>query len=113
MADKRGEKRHRKRFKLRYGVDEATTMAFTEDISEEGLFIKTGVVQPSNTLLTVELTTPDDELILLEGTVQWTKSVSPAMLRAGKKGGMGIKITRFLAGEKIFRDIHESLRTET
>lgn len=111
MADKRGQKRHRKRLKVRYGIEDAATMGFTEDISEQGIFIKTGVTKPPQTVLTIELTTPDDDLIVMEGTVQWVKNFPPSMLRAGKKGGMGIKISRVVSGEKAYRKLWEMLNS--
>jgi hypothetical protein len=105
MSGKRTDERHKKRLKLRFGVGSATTLGFTEDISQEGLFISTPRVRPANTLLTVELTAANNEMVVLEGMVQWSKSVSPSMARFGKKGGMGIKISRFISGQEAYNEL--------
>ena len=112
MSEKREQERHRKRIQLRYGVDDATTMGFTDDISEEGLFIRAAMIEPLGSLVTVELTTPDNEKVVLEGTVQWSVRVPPTMLRQGKKGGMGIRITRFISGENSYRKPCKVLKGE-
>ena len=111
MSDKRDQERHRKRLKLRFGVRTANTLGFTEDISQEGLFITTSRIQRANTLLTVELTTPDDESVILEGIVQWAKKVSASMARLGNKGGMGIKISRFILGQEAYYELCGTLRS--
>lgn len=108
MADKRIQKRHRKRIPLRYGVEAPTRMGFTEDISSEGIFIKTGVVLPPNTDLKIELSASTQQLVVLEGTVSWAKKVPPNLLRL-TKGGMGIRITRFVDGEESYRQLCASL----
>jgi hypothetical protein len=103
MIEKRSARRYRKRLRLRYGVGRADTMGFTEDISPGGMFVTTTKIKPVSTLLTIELTTPADQAVLVEGTVQWTKSVIPSMLRLGMKGGMGIMISRFISGHDTFQ----------
>jgi hypothetical protein len=112
MTEKRVQERHRKRIQLRYGVDDATTMGFTDDISEEGLFIRAAMIESEGSLITVELFTPDNEKVVLEGTVQWSIRVPPTMLRHGKKGGMGIKISRFISGEESYRELCKVLSGE-
>jgi len=84
-------------------------VAFTEDVSETGFFIRTAVIHPPNTSLRIELITADTESILLDGKVRWAKKVPPNLMRIAK-GGMGISITRFLAGEETYRQICESLK---
>jgi hypothetical protein len=106
MAEKRIIKRHRKRLQIKFGVDTPTRVGFTEDFSDGGVFIKTTFIQPPNTLLQIELTTPRGEVVQAEGTVRWAKRVPPNLLRM-VKGGMGVSFTRFVAGEDAFRRLCE------
>jgi hypothetical protein len=109
MAGKRTQQRYKKRLRLRFGAEGANILGFSEDVSQEGLFITTARVQRINSFLTVELTTPDNDTVLLEGRVQWAYSVSPRTARLAKKGGMGIKIQRFISGQEAYRKLCESL----
>ena len=108
MTEKRKEERHRKRLQLRFSIEDLTTMGFTDDIAGEGIFIRSAVVHPIGTLITINLTTQDNEEVVLEAIVQWAIKLPPTMLRQGKKGGMGIKISRFLSGEESYRKLLES-----
>jgi hypothetical protein len=108
MPENRQQKRHRKRLQLKYGVNGSMRMAFTEDVSVEGFFIRTATIHSPNSELRIELMTPDNECILLEGRVRWAKRVPPNLLRLAK-GGMGIRITRFLAGEPAYRRLCQGL----
>ncbi len=108
MTERRKEERHKKRLQLRFAIEDVTTMGFTDDIAGEGIFIRSATVQPVGTLITMELTTPHNEKVVLEGTVQWAIRLPPTMLRQGKKGGMGIKISRFLSGEESYRKLLEA-----
>lgn len=103
MADLRDETRHRKRVSVRFGTDQTNRIAFTDDISAQGFFIKSGIVLNPGTLLQVELTLPDQSVVQLEARVRWAKKVPPSMIRR-IRGGMGMKIHRFLQGESAYRD---------
>lgn len=100
-SDKRHIARHRKRLSLKFGINEATRVGFTDDISETGLFIKSAIVQNPNTLLRIQLTAPDGEVIALTGKVMWAKKVPPSLLRR-IKGGMGVRIIAFHSGEQTY-----------
>jgi len=104
MAERRFINRTRKRIVVRFGIDGATKMAFTENISETGFFITTAAVEPPNTHLKVELVTPDQEIIKVRARVIWAKRV-PAQLLRRVKGGMGVRIIRFEAGESVYQDL--------
>ncbi len=82
MADNRDLKRHRKRLTLKFGVDAASRISFTEDISPHGMCIRSAVVSPPGTLLSIDLTLPDGNLV--------------------KLAGMGVKFTRIEAGSEAF-----------
>lgn len=112
MAEKRQEKRHRKRLQVKYGPADLTKIGFTEDLSELGIFVKTSAVYPPQATIRLELTTPANEVILLEGKVMWARKV-PATLVHKTKGGMGILISRFTEGEEVFRRICQEMEEKT
>lgn len=99
MAEKRNLNRYKKRLSVRFGADAPNQLAFSEDVSDHGLFIKTGKVYVLGTLLKIELTLPDDDCVFLEGVVRWSKKVPPQLISKVPKAGLGIEITRFIAGQ--------------
>ncbi len=105
MAEKRYDKRRRRRFALRFGTDDPIRLAFTEDISMVGMFIKTTNIYPPGSSLKVTLILPDEQTVIVEGKVQWARKVPPQMLRLVKKAGFGLKIARFIQGEELYRRI--------
>ena len=101
MAEKRITTRLLKRLKLRYGVEKATSLAFTEDFSEFGIFIRAvNVLIPGSKLL-VELFMPDNEPVSFEAKVMWSRRVPGSLIHLSK-GGMGLMITKFLTGEEKY-----------
>lgn len=104
MPEKREKdtKRQRKRLTLRFGTEKPEKIGFTEDISREGLFIKAALPYPQNTKLKIEITTPDNNVIKVEGIVMWANKVPVNLMQVIKKGGMGIRITRISEGEDIY-----------
>lgn len=102
MTDKRNINRFRKRLVVRFGMETPTTLAFSEDLSTHGIFIKTSAIVPLGTIIQVELTLPGDDYVMFEGMVRWSKKVPPQMLNKVQKGGMGIKIVRFIAGQAAY-----------
>ena len=104
MRDNRIDKRFRKRLSLKYGIDGATKIGFTEDLSDTGIFIRSPVVLPPNSILLVELKTLSNEIISLRGRVMWAKKVPQNMMHR-IKGGMGLLITEFLSGEEHYQEL--------
>jgi len=102
MAEKRNLDRHRKRFPLRFGAGEPMRAAYTEDISTTGLFIKTAYAAAPGSVLAVELAVDGGWQVVLEVQVRWVKKVPPQMIHLARKGGMGVKIIRFLSGEEHY-----------
>lgn len=100
--DKRRIRRRRKRLSLKFGVESASRVGFTDDISATGLFIKSAIVQNPRTVLKIELTAPSGEVVVFTGRVMWAKRVPPGLLRR-LKGGMGIHIIDFQGGEETYR----------
>ncbi len=106
--EKRGLKRFRKRLQLRFGQDSSSKVGFTSDISPQGFFIHSALVLPPQTRLQIELSPPGGaEAVLIEGRVVWAKKVPPNLLRL-TKGGMGVRIIRFLTGEEVYSDLCNS-----
>lgn len=110
MAEKRERKRKRKRLKLRFGVDYPKRVAFTEDLSNYGLFIITAQPELPGSKLLLQITLPGEEEVIARGRVQWAKKVPPSLVHIAKKGGMGVRVTHFESGEKAFLDLLAELR---
>lgn len=60
VANNRDIKRIKKRISIRFGIDEAVRLAFTEDISMTGMFIKTPNIIPPTQGLKSSLTSPKE-----------------------------------------------------
>ena len=108
MAEKRKIKRSLKRLKLRYGVNRATTLAFTEDVSETGVFVRTVNVMGPGVVMQVELFMPDNLPITFEARVIWSRRVPGSLIHLSK-GGMGLLITKFLTGEEKYLEFCRSV----
>jgi len=105
MSEKRNVIRLKKRLTLKFGTEAPTKVAFTEDLSPNGLFVKTVSPAPPGTRVKIELTLPDGAIVLLEGMSRWRKSAPPQVIHLLNKKGMGIKILRFISGEESYRCI--------
>jgi hypothetical protein len=105
MAEKRNIVRLKKRLSLKFGSDAPTKVAFTEDLSQNGLFVKTVAPAPPGTRLMIELTLPEGDIVLIEGMSRWRKSAPPQVIHLVNKKGMGIKILRFISGEEHYRRV--------
>lgn len=104
MAEKRDTTRHRKRLKVRYGDETKMSIGFTEDVSDEGIFIRTVLTSTPKRIVQIELETAEDEKVTLSGQVRWIKRIPPNMAHK-LKGGMGVKISSFESGEDHFRKL--------
>ena len=101
VANKRDIVRHKKRLTVRFGMDEANRVAFTEDVSSTGMFIKTPNICPPNTKIRIEFEVGDNK-VALEGRVMWAKKVPQNLFHLVKKSGMGIRFLKFFVGEADF-----------
>jgi len=101
MTEKRIIRRLKKRLTIRFGVDDANRMAFSEDLSTTGMFIKTANVCPPNSRIRIEFTL-DDHLVQVDARVMWAKKVPQNLFHLVKKSGMGVRFLRFHAGEEHF-----------
>lgn len=107
MAEKRWKKRHRRRLPVRYGVGGPNRSGFTDDINHGGIFIRTALIVNPGTELHVELSLPQGQVAFL-GEVCWAKRVPPYVLHK-LKGGMGVSIKTFVAGEELYRQVCDEL----
>ena len=105
--DKRDIVRHKKRLTVRFGIEEATRVAFTEDVSLTGMFIKTPNICPPNTRIRIEFEVANDR-VELEARVMWAKKVPQNLFHLVKKSGMGIRFLRFHSGEDHFNNYIEN-----
>ncbi len=103
MAEKRSFKRLRRRISLRFGIDKSSRIAFTEDINDRGMFIKTTNIYPIGSNITIELSLPGEIPVKIRGIVRWSKKVPPTMIHLVRKAGMGIKFISIENGEEEFR----------
>lgn len=80
--------RARRRMMVRYGIQKTERTAFTKDISETGLFIKTNAVFKPGTTIQVAIEFPD-QTFTLWARVVWAKKV-PGQLAHILDCGMGV-----------------------
>jgi hypothetical protein len=102
MAEKRNIIRLKKRLSLKFGIDAPSRIAFTEDMSPGGLFVKTVHPTPPGSRVKIELTMPDGNIVLMEGMSRWDPP-PPQVIHLVNKKGMGVKILKFISGEEIYR----------
>lgn len=110
MAEKRVINRKRKRLKVRFGVEQAKRIAFTDDLCAAGLFITTAMPEKPGTIVMLEIEMPGSEVVKCQGQVRWARKIPASMLRVASKGGMGVKLGNFTQGQEAYRQMVEQLR---
>lgn len=103
MADKRNNQRQNKRLTLRFGIDSPVRMAFTEDVSPTGLFIKTTNICPPGSKIVVEFSPDKSSTVRLTCRVMWAKKVPPQLIHMVRKSGMGVRILQIQEGSEVFQ----------
>ena len=109
MANKRVLCRIKKRLTVHFGIDEAVRVAFTEDLSISGMFIKTPNVVPPGSNIIISFLLDDAIKIELNARVMWAKKVPPNLFHLIKKSGMGVKFLHFNAGADAFKSFFASV----
>ncbi|BCR04771.1 pilus protein PilZ [Desulfuromonas versatilis] len=109
MSDKRNKHRYPKRLQIRFGPESPEKVAYTGDLSEEGLFVRTVVAKFIHGKVLIEISTPEGDPVILEAQIRWAKRVPPQMIHKYPKAGLGLRITRFISGEERYRHIIENL----
>ena len=111
MADKRDIRRIKKRLSIRFGIGDAFRVAFTEDVSMTGMFIKTPYIAPPNSKIIIEFEIPEGPRVEIEARIMWAKKVPQNLFHLVKKSGMGVRFLRFNTGEDAFDDFFEKIAT--
>ncbi len=88
-GDNRAAPRAKRRLMVKYGTDKADRTAFTGDVSETGVFLRTNMVLPPGAVVQVEIEFPERKWSLW-ARVAWAKKV-PAQLAHVIPCGMGIE----------------------
>jgi hypothetical protein len=96
---------------IRFGIDDAVKVAFTEDVSMTGMFITTPFVIAPNTMIIIAFDLPDGCGVELEARVMWAKRVPANLYHLARKCGMGVRFLRFRTGEDAFDDYFERIAT--
>ena len=101
MADNLVLNRYKKRLPIRFGLNEATQIAFSENFSTDGMFIKTAKLFPPNSKIIIAFEV-ENQLVEVEAQVIWGRQVPPRFLHLVKKAGMGVRFLRFISGKEHF-----------
>ena len=109
MRVDREPKRNKKRLKIRFGIDYPKRVAFSGDISAGGIYVITGQPERPGTKLLLEINLPDEQQVIAYGRVRWAKKVPANLIRLANNAGMGIKISKFEAGEEALNAYLETL----
>ena len=112
MEELRGMKRRRKRLSLKFGIDTPGRVALTEDISPQGMSIRTALVYPPGSRLKIELNLPDGTVVKIAAVVMWAKKAPPNMMHLVKKCGMGVKITGIVSGAEAYSRMCEEFKEQ-
>ena len=103
----RASRRYLKRYALKFGFEQPEKIGFTNDLNDQGLFIRSAIVVKPGAKIQVEISHPDGPIALI-GLVRWAKKV-PAQVIHKMKGGMGVEIISFLSGEERYRNLCDQL----
>ena len=99
--------RLKKRLKVHFGIEETGRVAFTENVSLTGMFIRTPNIYPPNTRIRIEFELANNK-VELEARVMWAKKVPQNLFHLVKKSGMGVRFLRFHSGENHFNNYCEN-----
>jgi hypothetical protein len=99
--------RLKKRLKVQFGIEEPSRVAFTENVSLTGMFIRTPNIYPPNTRIRIEFELADNK-VELEARVMWAKKVPQNLFHLVKKSGMGVRFLSFHSGEVHFSNYCEN-----
>lgn len=105
--EKRKNRRHSRRLRVRFGEADFTYQGFTADVSATGMFVQTSTIPKVGTRVHIEVTFDGEQRLFFEGVVARQKIVA-AELRHVMKGGFGV---RFLAAVDLLPEMVPSLRS--
>lgn len=102
MAESRWGKRFEQRLEAQYGTEHCNEKGYVFDIAPFGLFLSGDRVYSPGTSLKITIELDKGSRVELEGEVCWGKTQErPNWFERG--AGMGIKISRFIEGELLYR----------
>jgi hypothetical protein len=107
INDKQYIVRLKKRLTVHFGIEETSRVAFTENVSLTGMFIRTPNIYPPNTRIKIEFDLANNK-VELEARVMWAKKVPQNLFHLVKKCGMGVRFLRFHSGEGQFNNYIEN-----
>jgi uncharacterized protein (TIGR02266 family) len=97
-SKERGGPRFDARLVVSVELAESSFVGFTENISQEGVFVATQAPQRVGATVQLLIALPDLALVHAEGTVRWTRSYSKAN---GISAGMGIRFENLSALDAV------------
>jgi uncharacterized protein (TIGR02266 family) len=104
-----GKERGAPRFDVRLVVSveigDGSFVGFTENLSQEGVFVATQAPQRVGAAVQLLIALPDLALVHAQGTVRWTRSYSKSK---GISAGIGIRFDKLTALDSVL--IHDFLR---
>jgi uncharacterized protein (TIGR02266 family) len=89
MDNKRKHPRIPKKLKSEVATKDSMTYSTARNVSEQGMFVSTPEPISKGSELNLSITMPDGGVIVLKGTVRWTKEES----EDGSPAGMGVQFT--------------------
>ncbi len=105
--EKRKNRRHARRLRVRYGEADFTQQGFSGDVSATGMFIQSTAIPKLGARLHIEVTFDGEQRLFFEGVVARQKIVA-AELRHVLKGGFGV---RFLGGVELLPEMVPQLKS--
>ncbi len=110
MADKRYTVRYPKKIPVKFGFGFLYEDGEAENISLSGMFINTGAIYATRTVIKIEYALPKNIVVGIHGEVRWKRESSSQWVNTGKKNGLGIRIVKFYSGEQIYKDMIRELQ---
>ncbi len=100
MAEKRQQRRYKRRLLVKYGEKDLSLTGFTGDVSVGGMFVTATGLLPLDRRVHLQLFVDTSRYLLFEGEVRRHKVVPPQM-RTVERGGFGV---RFLYPGEVLAD---------
>jgi uncharacterized protein (TIGR02266 family) len=94
----RGARRLGARLVASLELDESSYFGFTENLSEDGIFVATRAPQKVGATVSIVIALPDLALVRAQGTVRWTRRPSDAK---GVSAGLGIRFESLSALDAV------------
>jgi hypothetical protein len=94
--------RLKKRLKVHFGIEETGRVAFTENVSLTGMFIRTPNIYPPNTRIRIEFELANNK-VELEARVMWAKKVPQNLFILSKRAAWAFAFFAFILERIISR----------